>query len=128
MIVSFLESRKHKELYSYLGKDQDSEGETKMEFEIIEPNVWKSEKEGDSVEGTLISQRDEVGPNKSKTYHLEKDKEQIMVWGSTVLDSRMDFVNIGDYVRITFKGTQKNTKGQDTKIFQVERSKDKEIK
>jgi len=94
-----------------------------MEFEEINPNVCSFEKEGDAVEGILIAKQDNVGVNESKAYHLEKDGKQMMVWGTTVLNSRMDYVNVGDYIRITFKGTLKNAKGQDTKIFKVERAK-----
>jgi len=100
----------------------------KMEMEEIQPNTWLPKKDGDFVEGKLVSKNENVGPNESRTYYLEKDGEQVMLWGSTVLDNRMDFVEIGDYVRITFKGTQKNTKGQDTKIFKVEREKKEEQK
>ena len=96
-------------------------GIPKMEYENIEPNVWKPENEGDQIEGELVSKRENVGPNESKTYYLKKDNKQTMIWGSTVLDSRMDFINVGDYIKVTFKGTQENKKGQPTKIFKVER-------
>lgn len=91
------------------------------QFETVEPNVWKPEEDGDLIEGTLVSKREKVGPNESKTYYLEKGGKQIMAWGSTVLDNRMDFVDLNDYVKITYKGKRKNSKGQDTKIFKVER-------
>ncbi len=97
-----------------------------MEFEEIKPNVWQPKEEGDVIEGVLITKRKNVGPNDSNAYYLEKDKAQIMIWGSTVLDSRMDFVDVGQYVRITFKGTEPNTKGQPTKIFKVEKADVKE--
>ena len=92
-----------------------------MEFEEIEPNVWKPQKDGDSIEGVIVRKDTDVGTNKSNTYHLEKDGDQIMVWGSTVLDDRLAYVKVGEYVRITFKGTQPNKRGQETKIFKVEK-------
>ena len=90
-------------------------------WKTIEPNVWQYETEGDNIEGVLIQKRTEIGANKSNAYYLEKDGKQIMVWGSTVLDSRLDFINVGDYIRITYKGDQKNTRGQRVKIFKVEK-------
>ncbi len=94
-----------------------------MEFEEINPNVWKPEAEEDSVDGVFIAQRENVGPNDSTTYYLEKDNKQMMIWGSTIIDSRMEFAKIGDHIRITYKGIKKNSKNQDTKIFKVERAK-----
>jgi len=93
--------------------------ENQREFVEIEPNVWKAEKDGDSVEGVLKKVDKQVGPNKSTLYHLEGEK-QYAVWGSTVLDDRMAYVNEGEFVRITFKGTKENQRGQPTKIFKVE--------
>ena len=92
-----------------------------MGFKNIEPGVWNYENEGDHIEGILIKKGKEVGPNNSNTYHLETpDGKHMMVWGTTILDSRMDFVKIDDYVRVTYKGKTKNKKGQDTKVFKVE--------
>ena len=100
--------------------------EEQREFVEIEPNVWKVEKEGDSVEGVLKKVDKEVGPNKSTLYHLEGEK-QFAVWGSTVLDDRMAYVNEGDFVRITYKGTRENKRGQPTKIFKVEVAKQSKV-
>ena len=94
-----------------------------MEFEEIEPNVWKYEKEGDSIEGVLIRKEEGVGPNKSRTYHLEKDGKQWMVWGTTIIDNRMAYVEVGKYVKITYKRTETNKQNQPVKIFKVEKEK-----
>lgn len=92
-----------------------------MSYKEINPNVWKYENEGDKVEGILVNKNEKVGPNESMTYHIEtEEKEQLMVWGTAILDDRMKFVNVGDKVKITFKGTNPNKKGQPTKIFKVE--------
>ena len=91
-----------------------------MTWKNIEPGVWKPEAPEDSVEGVLLVKRSDVGVNNSKAYIIEKDNhEQIHVWGSTVLDNKMELVKEGDKVKIVFKGIQKNQKKQDTKIFQV---------
>lgn len=92
-----------------------------MEFEEINPNVWKPENEGDTVEGVVIRKQKNVGINESNAYHLENKGTQVMVWGATVLDNRMEYVNVGEFVRITYKGKNKNSKGQDVKLFKVER-------
>ena len=94
-----------------------------MEFEEIEPSVWKYEKEGDSVEGVLIRKEEEVGPNKSNTYHLEKGEKQVMVWGTTIIDNKMSYVKVGEYVKITYKKTETNKLNQPVKVFKVEKQK-----
>lgn len=92
-------------------------------LESIEPNVWKPEKPGDFIEGVLIQKREDVGTNKSHAYYLESDGKQTMVWGSTILDGRMDFVNVGEFCRITFKEKTTNSKGQPLNVYKVEREK-----
>ena len=97
-----------------------------MEFEEVNPTVWKPEEVGDSVEGVLVNK--EPSPKyDNQIYHLEtKDKGQLVVFGTTVLDNRMAYVEVGEVVRITYKGTEKNKKDQDTKIFKVEKAKNQQ--
>ena len=94
---------------------------TKMDYETIEPQTWKPENDGDQVEGRLVRKEENVGVNNSNLYHIDHNGTQTAVWGSTVLDNRLAFVEIGTHIRITYKGTNKNKKGQDVKIFKVER-------
>jgi len=93
-----------------------------MTFQKIEPGIWKPENDGDMIVGKLLRVEDSKS-FKNKVYALEiaegLDTEQKIVFGSTVLDDRMSFVHTGDIVKIVFKGTQKNKKGQDTKVFEV---------
>lgn len=95
-----------------------------IQFEAIEPDVWKPELEGDQIVGVLVSKQTGVGVNKSNTYHIDTKQGQKMVWGSTVLDARMNYVNVGDIVRITYKGQQTNKRGQPVNIYKVERGKE----
>lgn len=90
-----------------------------MSWQKIEPGVWKPVNEGDEIEGKLIKVDSESGKFDSPVYHLERGKEQNIVFGTTVLNDKMSYINVGDDVKIVFKGTQKNSKGQDVKIFEV---------
>lgn len=90
-----------------------------MAYKKIEPNVWKPEKEGDEIEGILVSVTPDTGKFKSTIYHVECGKEQKAVWGSTILDDRMKFVKEGDKIKIVFKGKGKNTKGQEINLYEV---------
>lgn len=90
-----------------------------MAFKKIEPNVFKfSDKEKELV-GKLLKVEDSK-KYKSKVYHIETDEgKHLVVFGTAVLDDRMSFVKVEDNVKIVYKGTEENKKGQDTKIFEV---------
>jgi len=94
-----------------------------MEFNKISPGVWKPTTVGDTMEGVLISS--EVGKKfGGKVYHLETPEGgQVVIFSTTVLEDRMSYVKVGDYCKIVFNGTQKNAKGQATKMFDVYKAK-----
>ena len=92
-----------------------------MAYEEVNPNEWKYEKDGDFIEGFLVTKKKDVGPNKAKLYGLETADGLKNVWGSAILDSRMDFVTIGVKVKITYKGLGQAKAGHNApKIFKVE--------
>ena len=94
-----------------------------MEFTPINPGVWKPATAGDAIEGTLVSSEDgkKFG---GKVYHIETPKgEHIVVFSTAVLQDRMSYVKLGEYCKIVFKGSTKNTKGQETKMFDVFKAK-----
>lgn len=90
-------------------------------WKTIEPGVWKPEKEGENIIGVLVNKE----PKDEKTglsarYYLETDKGMFFVWGTAVLEDRMQYVKVGDKVRITFQGKTKNKRNQDVNLFNVE--------
>ena len=95
---------------------------TKTKFVPVEPKLWKPEKEGDLIEGVLISKKTDIGANKSNAYYIENKEGTFFVWGSAVLDDRLSVVPVGVLIRIEYKGLKPSTTGgNDTKIFKVER-------
>lgn len=98
------------------------EQENQKEWKAVEPDVWKPENDGDSVEGVYINVKEGIGMDEKegRAYYLDTKDGIKMVWGTTVLNSRMSLVEVGKQVRITFKGTETNKKGQPLKIFKVE--------
>lgn len=90
-----------------------------MEWKVIEPDIWKPEKEDDSITGVLLTKESRTGDLSAK-YKVENKDGISLIWGSVILDDRLALVNIGDTVRVTYKGREKNKKGQDVKIFKVE--------
>lgn len=93
------------------------------QWKAIEPGMWKPEKDGDFITGVLVNKQPREG-DLSARYTLDVKRngkpEMMLVWGSTVLDDRMQLVQLGQEVKITFKGKQKNKRGQDLNIYKVE--------
>ena len=93
-----------------------------VEWKTIEPGIWKPENKGDSIEGVLVH-REAADKLKSMSarYRLDVGNNEFMlVWGSTVMDDKMQLVKEGQKVRITFDGKVKNLKKQDVNIYKVE--------
>jgi len=100
--------------------------ENGIEFEKITPEVYKFENVGDSITGVLLEKLENIGANNSRMYALEtKTHGFCKIWGSTILDDRMSYIKVGDIVRVTYKGQEKNSKNQDVNLYEVEKGKKK---
>ncbi len=96
-----------------------------MVFTEVESNDWKFEIEGDCIEGILLDKKSKIGPNEAMLYVLETSKGFENVWGSTILDQRMNLVEVGSKIRITYKGKADATPGKrPAHIFKVEVDKE----
>ena len=93
--------------------------EKKEEWEKIEAEVFRFEKEGDSIEGEYISSA--KGQFDNLVYKIKTDEGLKAVFGSAILDSRMDGVPVGVRVKFVFTGTQphKNPKFSPIKLFDI---------
>ncbi len=96
----------------------------KDEWQTIEPGIWKPETEGDQIAGVLVNRepRDEVNGTSSR-YYIENQDGMFLIWGSAVIDDRMQYVKIGQKVRVTFEGHTKNKKNQQVNLFKIEVAK-----
>ena len=92
-------------------------------WKTIEPCAWKPQNVGDNIIGILINKepKDE-NAGISARYHLQNEDGAFFVWGSAVIDDRMQYVDVGDKIRITFKGKTKNKRSQDVNLFQVDKA------
>jgi len=98
-----------------------------MTYQEINPSTWTYDKDGDFIEGILISLQKDVGENKSMLYSIETPEGVKNVWGATILDQRMALVKIGDKIKITYKGLAEAKKGKNpAKLFKVEVDKEEE--
>ncbi len=101
-----------------------------MVFQNVEPEVWKHDKEGDAVEGFYLAMQKEVGEYKSNAYKLEsKDGKKWLVFGSNVLDDKMQFAKVGDLIRIVYKGKggEESNKKKQYNIYELQIDDGKEI-
>ena len=91
------------------------------EWKTIQPTVWKPVDVGDNIIGMLVNKepKDENSGISAK-YYIENEKGTFFAWGSTVLDDRMQYVKVGQKIRITYEGKTKNKRGQDVNLFKVE--------
>lgn len=67
---------------------------------------WKPTEVGDSITGIYAKKKTKVGPNESNLYVFEVEGKLRSVWGSKLLDERMNNIHIelGDTLRITYEG------------------------
>lgn len=56
------------------------------------------------IEGVLIEKKENVGANNSRLYVIEVGDTLVSVWGSFVLDRKMQSVKVGNEVKIEYLG------------------------
>ncbi len=76
-------------------------------------------KEGDSIEGEYLQKLEGIGSHKSNVYVLDVNGERVGVWGSTVIDARMEDVQIGMTVGFEYLGMARGKSGSEYKNFMV---------
>lgn len=85
-------------------------------------DVWNFETQAE-FEGEFVKKSEGIGPHQSNLYHFlvggESEQEEVVVWGNTVLDSRLAGVNHGDKVKIVYLGKAKSKRGNEFKNFDV---------
>jgi len=97
-----------------------------QEWKTIEPGVWKHEKEGDRIEGVLVNKIPaDQAKGMSARYVLDTKAGLMTVWGSAIIDDRMQYVNVGEPVKIIYDGEGANAKGQKLNMFTVQTAKKK---
>jgi len=83
---------------------------------------WKPENKGDVIQGIYKVKKEDVGINKSNVYQLKVSgrDELVSVWGSTVLDTKFEEIELGNEVRIEFLGEVKGKGPKPYKDFKVD--------
>jgi hypothetical protein len=96
-------------------------GDEKMaEWEKVEKEIFKFEKEGDFIEGKLLAVVD--SPTYSnKVYTIETKQGNKTVFGTVVIDSQMQLVKMGQMIKILYVGEKSSDKKgyNPIKLFEI---------
>lgn len=83
----------------------------KLNTEGAKTENWKPEKEGDELAGVYVDKRENVGPNGSNVYVIQKEDGVLFsLWGSAVIDSNLPKVPFGSEVKLVYLGKTTNPK------------------
>ena len=85
------------------------------------PKMWNWEDDGEKVEGELVKVEPNVGKNESNVYTIKLEGgEEVGIWGTAVLDSRLADIEVGTKIQIIYKGKKKNPEtGRTFKDFSI---------
>lgn len=87
--------------------------------------AWDFDKEKE-LSGVYVFREEHVGPHDSVVYQVQKaDGSTIAVWDNTVLADKFSKLNIGDEIKITYKGKTESENGRQYNDFRVIRRKKK---
>lgn len=85
-------------------------------------DVWNFETQPE-LEGEFVKVETGIGPNNSNLYHFlvggDLEQEEVVIWGSTVLDTKLAGLNHGDKVKIDYLGKAKGKRGTEYRNYDV---------
>lgn len=89
-----------------------------MVWNELKGEVWSPEEEGEAVEGVII---DKAEGQWGITCTIENKESGINIKtpAHTILQERLEKCNIGDRVRIEYKGSKDSKKGNPVQIYKV---------
>lgn len=89
--------------------------------ELGSGDIVQFTEKGQVLQGELVNKRD---GQYGKVFDIRTDDgEEKTVFGTTILEDKMQSASIGDEVRITFLGHMETNTGRNAKNFKVERKK-----
>lgn len=83
--------------------------------------IWKPENVDEWISGEYFDIDTDIGVKGDSTmYHIRsEDGTHYKVWGTTVLDGKMNKVEVGQTIRIEYKGKHQGKSGNFYKVFRV---------
>jgi hypothetical protein len=77
------------------------------EATVGDGEIWDREK---AIQGTLVKKQENIGPNESFLYTLRTKDGDVGVWGSSVLDTKFQEIEVGYEVKVEPLGKTKSPK------------------
>ena len=76
------------------------------------------------IEGIYFNNKENVGRNLQTIYQFEIGEELVDVWGATILDRKMQGIEVGEEVKITYLGKKiSKTSKREFKDYDVKHRK-----
>lgn len=78
---------------------------------------WKPEREGEQLIGTYILKKEKVGQYHQNVYVIQEDNGDLRsVFSTTKLNQLFEKIDMNDYIRITYMGTNPKNNFKNFKI------------
>ena len=79
----------------------------------INNTTWSPEHPGDTIEGELVEKKFNIGKWNHNFYVIKRNDDSCRdVWGCYRLDKKMDEIQVGDIIRIRYKGEITKSDGE----------------
>ena len=100
-------------------------GEEMDDDEIIPSplNIWEAKEEGDYIAGriTKISEGKYGIEARIKEHEEDEDADAVLLPAHRLLQARIELLNVGDIVKVTYKGTERTQGGREVRLYEVMR-------
>lgn len=88
----------------------------------VEKALWSPENIGETITGTYLYKKDSIGKYKQTIYIIEDEIGKLWsVFDCKVLHNLFEYVDEGDFIKITFEGRKYATNGNNFKLFTIQR-------
>lgn len=110
--------------YNKTKPSEKAEQESEEEFEEVVPdlqNIWLPTEKGDSLVGEAV----EISEGQYGIYAIIKmeDGETIQTPAHKILQSRIDKIEVGDFIRIVYEGVTKTQSGRKVNDYRLLKKK-----
>ena len=97
---------------------------TEKTYKDVDEEFWNYENPDDFITGIYLGMRSEVGENKANLYNFRTATGVISIWGSTVLDTKLPFLEVNDDIKIIYLGEKTGSGSRKYKDFKIQKAEE----